>query len=119
MSNARSPRDVCSTTIGIRGLIRAPSSAVAVQMTSLRGARGSLLARWCPQLLVRLVPILLGCPDALTRLVLPGAFCGLLFGDRLHLGGDPVERPPHADRLAHAVGAAFGEEPFDGPLPLP
>src|SRR5712692_6163638 len=92
MSNARSPREVCSTTIGIRGLMR------------------SLLAGWGPQFLLGRRAILLRSPDALTRRFLLCALGRLLLGDRLDLGDDPVERLAQADALADAVGAALGEE---------
>src|SRR5438477_13058570 len=98
MSKARSPREVCSTTIGIRGLM-------------------SLLARWCPQLLGRGAVLAWG-PDALTRsLLLPPLRC-LLRRDRLHLGDDPVERLAHPDAVAEAVRAAFREERVDVRLVL-
>src|SRR3954464_9498645 len=87
MSKARSPRDVCSTTMGISGI-------------------SSLLATWGPKFwgLGRL--LLLRRPDALTRLVQLGR-------DRLHLGGDAVECLLHAQVFAHPVGAAFRDEGLD------
>ena len=42
-----------------------------------------------------------------------------LGGDRLDLRGDPVERLPHPDAVAHAIGAALGEERVDVLLALP
>src|SRR5215813_14126733 len=72
MSNDRSPRDVCSITIGMRGLI------------------WLLLASGGPQFRLSLGLFLVGCPDCLTRR-------GLLGRDPLDLRGDPVERlrQPH------------------------
>src|SRR5581483_9197877 len=95
MSNARSPREVCSTTIGIKGI-------------------SALLAAGCPQLLRlrRLFLFLLGRPDALARLRALGC-------DRLHLGRDPVERLPHAQVGADALGAAALEELVDVLVGLP
>src|SRR5215510_1620467 len=89
MSNARSPRDVCSTTIGIRGI-------------------SFLLAAGCPQLLRfrRLFLFLVGRPEPLARF-------GRLRRDRLDLGGDPVERLAEAQVGPHAVGAAALEERVD------
>src|SRR6476646_8850736 len=87
MSKARSPRDVCSTTMGISGI-------------------SSLLATWGPKFrgLGRL--LLLGRPDTLARLVQLGR-------DRLHLGRDAVERLLHAQVVADTVGAALGDERLD------
>src|SRR5689334_25189594 len=87
MSKARSPRDVCSTTMGISGI-------------------SSLLATWGPKFrgLGRL--LLLRRPDALARLVQLGR-------DRLHLGRDAVECLLHAQVVADAVGAALGDELLD------
>src|SRR5579884_1595352 len=87
MSNARSPREVCSTTIGIRGI-------------------STLLAAGGPQLRLLLRSLLLGRPDLLARLCDLGV-------DRLHLGGDPVERALEAEIVADAVGAARCDELLD------
>src|SRR5579885_944 len=89
MSKARSPREVCSITIGIRG------------MSSLLAAGGPELLR-----LRRLLLFLAGGPDRRARR-------GLLLADRLHLGGDAVEGLPEAEVGADAVGAAGGEELVD------
>src|SRR5579871_1549379 len=91
MSNARSPREVCSTTIGINGLI------------------ASLLRRasWGPQLLLGCGrSLLLGSPEPLAR-------GGELGRDRLHLGGDAIDGPPQTQVGAHAVGEPGGEELLD------
>src|SRR5579864_4496874 len=87
MSNARSPRDVCSTTIGIRGM-------------------SLLLAAGGPQLLRLLLRFLLGSPDALPRLF-------LLRRDRLDVGRDPVDRLLEAEIGADAVGTAARDELLD------
>src|SRR4051794_39461540 len=92
MSKARSPREVCSTTIGIRGLM------------------SLLLARRGPKLLLGRGAFLVRRPDALTRGLLLRALGRLLLRDRRHLGRDPVERLAHPDAVADAVGAALGEE---------
>src|SRR6185437_14934320 len=89
MSNARSPREVCSTTMGTNGLIRL-----------------SLLAAWGPQFRAGLGLLLLRRPDALARLV-------QLLRDRLHLGRDAVERLLQPQVVAHAVGAALRDEVVD------
>src|SRR3954469_20446937 len=87
MSKARSPRDVCSTTMGISGI----SSLLATWGPKFRGLRRLLLLRG---------------PDALARLVQLGR-------DRLHLGGDPVERLLHAQVVADPIGAALRDEGLD------
>src|SRR5919201_6136838 len=89
MSNARSPREVCSTTIGINGLICS-----------------SLLAAGCPQRRRSGRTLLLRRPDSLAR----GSEVGR---DRLDLGDHPVERLLHAQVVAHAVGAALRDELLD------
>src|ERR671933_2895854 len=82
MSNERSPREVCSITIGMSGLI-APL----------------LLAGRGPQSCLCLVSFLLGCPELLA--------CGReLDGDPLHLGRDAVEGAGEAKRLALLLPAA-------------
>src|SRR4051794_19053513 len=89
MSNARSPREVCSTTIGIRGI------------SSLLAAGGPHLLR-----LLRRFLFLVRCPKLLTRLSLLGR-------DLLHLGGDAVERLSQSQIRAHALGSASLEELVD------
>src|SRR5215212_9440146 len=90
MSNARSPREVCSTTMGISGLIGAPS---------LRAAGG-------PDLCLRRRLVLLRRPDRLTCL-------RELLRDRLHLGRDAVDGLLQPQVLADAVGAALLDELLD------
>src|SRR5947207_6549829 len=93
MSNARSPRDVCSTTIGIRGI-------------------SSLLAAGCPHLLRSLRLFLVGCPKLVACLRLLGR-------DWCHLGGNAVERLLHAQVGADAISAAVLEELVDVLLDFP
>src|SRR5919206_5040344 len=81
MSNERSPREVCSITIGINGLIEL------------------LLAGRGPQSCRLRVSFLLGCPELLAR----GREVG---GDPLHLGRDAVEGAGEAERLALLLPAA-------------
>src|SRR5256885_10639977 len=75
MSNERSPREVCSMTIGISGLI------------------GLLLASGGPQFRLCLGLFLVGGPDCLAR--------GRLLGrNPLDVGCDPVERVRETQRFA-------------------
>src|SRR5262245_57692098 len=94
MSKARSPREVCSTTIGINGLIC------------------SLLASGGPQRLSGRA-LLVWRPDALTCGVALRALRGFLRRDRGHLGCNAIERLSHPDALADAVRPAVGEERID------
>src|SRR6185437_13100059 len=86
MSNARSPREVCSTTIGTRGLManalflllgRNPSGAVAATRDAgdfsngLRALSQALGAR-SPDLRGLLLRLFLGRPELVARL---GLFC--------------------------------------------
>src|SRR6266487_256600 len=75
MSNERSPREVCSITIGINGLMS-----------------GWLLATGGPQFRVGLGIFLVGRPDLLAGLRLFGR-------NALDLDGDPVESAREAHRL--------------------
>src|SRR4051812_38765292 len=81
MSKARSPRDVCSTTIGTNGLI-------------------ALLTSRCPEFRLAgrslLLLLLLRRPQLLARL-------GELGVDPLHLTGDAVERLAQAQVLLQAL----------------
>src|SRR5262249_11847095 len=91
MSKARSPREVCSTTIGTRGLM-ARDSIEAGRRTC---ERAGLVVAGRPELcLFLLALLLLGSPDLLPRL-------GLLEGNRLRRLGDDVDRLAHDDVLAH------------------
>src|SRR6478609_8182190 len=60
MSKARSPREVCSTTMGTRGLIGAP----CVQVSG--GASAGIARSPERRLRLALVSLLLGCPDPLS-----------------------------------------------------
>src|SRR3954447_3662477 len=83
MSNDRSPRDVCSITIGINGLIW------------LLSASGG------PQFRVGLGLFLVGCPDCLARGRPPGP-------GPLDVGCDQVEGAGESHRLALGfVGAGL------------
>src|SRR5919206_1823629 len=101
MSNDRSPREVCSITIGINGLISFSSTFLCVDWSfqtvawakpmRLEGTSqaaspsGWLLAAWGPQFRLRRWFFLVRCPDSLARL-------GLLGRNPLDLGRDAVER---------------------------
>src|SRR5438093_2975226 len=119
MSNERSPRDVCSITIGIRGLIgRSPvyerggvwGTGRFPTLSERRGYAGEtwfpprsfaerercscrLLAAGGPQLRVGFGLFLVRGPELLSRL-------RDLRGDRLDVGGEPVECRPQAQVLA-------------------
>src|SRR4026207_1913585 len=86
MSNARSPRDVCSITIGISGLISVPSSS-------------GLLATGRPYLHAAPALLLLGCPEFLTRL-------RKLDRDAIDPADDLVERLPKAEIAAELLEAS-------------
>src|SRR3954447_186781 len=89
MSNARSPRDVCSTTIGIKGISR------------------SLLVAGGPQFLLRAGAFFLaGRPDGLACL-------RELLRDRRHLGRNAIDRFLQPQIRADAVGAARLHELLD------
>src|SRR5438270_8256704 len=90
MSNARSPREVCSTTMGTRGLIPfAPPSLSGDP--DFRIGRGLLL---------------LGRPEFLAR---PRE----IDRDRLDLGDDPIERAAEPEVLAQGLVAAALPDPLD------
>src|SRR4051794_41286619 len=78
MSKLRSPRDVCSITIGINGLIRVSLASGGPQFRNVFA-----LSR-------------LGRPDRLARL-------RLRHRDAVHIGRDAVERELEAYVLAHAL----------------
>src|SRR5262249_39937575 len=79
MSNARSPREVCSITMGINGLIR-------FRPPSLSGGPDFRLDRL----------LLLGRPELL-------ASAGELDRNPLHVRGDPVECAAQAQILANVL----------------
>ena len=89
MSNARSPREVCSTTIGISGI--SSTSPYVPGVHSFAGSAGC------------------SCPGVQ---MLSRASCKFRC-DRLHFGGDAVERPLQPQVVANAVGAALGDELLD------
>src|SRR5215213_4888590 len=89
MSNDRSPRDVCSITIGMRGLMS-----------------GWLLAAGGPQFRLGLLLFLFGCPDSLARL-------RLLQRNPLDLGRHAVEGLGEAQVLALGLVDAAGARLLD------
>src|SRR5688572_3577985 len=93
MSNERSPREVCSITIGINGLMQAP----CFRSASVAGG---------PQLRLLLGLFLVGSPDRLARL-------RLLERDRLDLRRDAVERGAQAQVLAQVLVAAVAPHVLD------
>src|SRR5215472_15538855 len=93
MSKARSPREVCSTTIGISGLI----SLLLLD----------LLPAGYPQfLLCRLPFFLAGRPDAASGV-------RKLLRDRRDVCSDAVDRPSKPEIRADPVGAACVHELLD------
>src|SRR5918998_89029 len=103
MSNARSPREVCSMTIGTSGLTGGPPRWCETR----RGAWSyGLLTAGCPQLRIGRPLLLLRRPQLLARGV-------QLRVDALDLRRDPVERGAQADVVAERLGAAVGEELLD------
>src|SRR5688500_12114078 len=122
MSNARSPRDVCSTTIGTRGLISIGSRSASVTFLfrcSTLAVRQCIEARSSASGRPELAGLaslfgalalgglaLLGRPDRLTGL-------GLLHGDRLRGLGDQLGGLAHADLLAQQPVASVLLEPGD------
>src|SRR5919201_2037698 len=97
MSNARSPREVCSITIGINGLMAVTPQAESPWLLPAGG----------PQFRLGLGGFLVGGPDLLAR-------AGGLARDALHLGRDPVERLPQPQVAAQRFVAAAGEHLLDG-----
>src|SRR6478752_3797097 len=94
MSNARSPRDVCSTTIGTNGLIGSPPlPSAGLTGRPDRGLRdrrlGLLVVSRCPQLL---------------------ACCLLLGGDRRRDLTGPVERALEPELLARRLLRPRGKD---------
>src|SRR5436305_1053344 len=119
MSKARSPRDVCSTTMGTRGLMRAAvyrSPPAAPRRGRPRRARrrpggeGSGLAGRSEAALLGLLGLLLvGSPD-----LFPGS--GLLEGDRGGVLDDEVGCLAHLHLVAEQVVAPAVPEPLEDPL---
>src|SRR5437879_1585250 len=134
MSNARSPREVCSITIGINGLMRSPPherggvpgepggsrTKTAPQRRGLvgetwfpprertEGERRScrLLASGGPELRIGGALLLLGRPQLVAR---PRQ----VERNPLHVGDDPVERLAHPQVLAQRLMTAGREDPVD------
>src|SRR6202161_2654858 len=108
MSNARSPREVCSTTIGTSGLIFLALVSLRCPDSSKRLARRSRIARG-PQLAGRLgrlcgggllaLRVLAGRPQLLARLCLRGR-------DRGRSTGDQLDGEPRREILAQLVEAS-------------
>src|SRR3954451_4416918 len=105
MSNARSPRDVCSTTIGTRGLMEA-----AVYRRRSAALSDSAVARRPESLGLRLGFL------RLTRR--PDLLAGrrLLERDRLGRLDDYVGRLAHPDLVAKHLIAALGAKPLEQAL---
>src|SRR5689334_18944517 len=91
MSKARSPRDVCSTTIGINGLIRF----------------SALLTSWGPDLLLaRSGFLLLGRPELLARVRQLGRDPRRALGDRVERLAQPqvlLQPVERVGRLQHPL----------------
>src|SRR5437667_8502457 len=103
MANARSPRDVCSTTIGTSGLIG--RAVYKSDPPGLRGARSFGSGR--PEAgLLGLSPVLLRRPELL-------AGGGLLYGYRLRRFGDHVRGLAEAKLLAQQRVASESTEALE------
>src|SRR5688572_8882641 len=94
MSKARSPREVCSTTIGTSGLIGRASLATRTRRPA-SGARGPDLRG------ALLVLLLVGRPELLARR-------GLLDRDRRGVLDEQVDRLAHRDVLPQRLVGALG-----------
>src|SRR6266511_6108221 len=97
MSNERSPREVCSITIGINGLIGAPSNFSRIDWSFQTAHRkrchsGWLLATGGPQFRLFRRFLLFGGPDALPRL-------RLFRRNGFDLRDHAVKRPGQAESL--------------------
>src|SRR5205085_670901 len=110
MSNARSPREVCSTTIGTSGLMVLASFAytpgflpnVAIGLSQ---PDASALGR--PELSRPLLrPFLARCPELLPRL-------RLLHADRFGLVHQQLQRHLVGDVLAHPLQTPAGAQPLE------
>src|SRR5690242_11476124 len=138
MSNARSPREVCSTTMGTSGLMFLASFACAAGFlpnvaTALCGRSGITTGRTpgserarpssaaggsapgrpktSSARAGRLRVFLAGCPQLLSRL-------RLLDADRLGLADEQLERLAGRDVLAHAVEPPVRAQIFEQLLDL-
>src|SRR5438876_6288855 len=111
MSKARSPREVCSTTMGTSGLIVlasfASSGGFLPNVATGRGAPDGGSAPRGPELTGPLLALLLArLPELLARL-------RLLDSDRLRLAHEQLERLAGRDVLAEAVEPVVGAQPLD------
>src|ERR1700704_2336551 len=108
MSNARSPREVCSTTMGTSGLIVLASFACSAGFlpnvaTVVQPPRGSSATRR-PELAGPLLGVLLArLPQLLARL-------GLVDRDRLRLVDEQLQRLAGRDVLADALQPVVGAQ---------
>src|ERR1700760_591385 len=112
MSNARSPREVCSTTIGTSGLIFLALVSLRCPDSSKRLARRRSRIAGGPQLAGRLgrlragglaLAVLAGRPQLLARL-------RLLRRDRGRSVGDQLDGEPRREILAQLVEAPGGTQ---------
>src|ERR1700704_3976461 len=115
MSNARSPREVCSTTIGTSGLIFLALVSLRCPDSSKRLARRSRIARG-PQLGGR--PGRLPCAGLLPLGVLPWrpqllARLRLRGSDRGRAIGDQLDGQPRCEILAQLVQTPGGAQVFE------
>src|SRR3954464_16081819 len=126
MSNARSPRDVCSTTIGTRGLMEAAvyrrrSAALSDSAVARRPEPRPLVGLLLRQTLADAFGVLTCCfrgraPHRLTwRPDLLAGRC-LLERDRLGRLDDDVGRLAHPDLVAKHLIATLGAKPLEEPL---
>src|SRR3954454_19513819 len=113
MSKARSPREVCSTTIGTRGLMGATLYRWAGPGPRRARPRGPRLcsSRARRPDLAGFLRFLVGRPQLLARL-------GLLERDRLAVLDDQVDRLAHRDVLAQRLLGALRAGPLQRPLEL-
>src|SRR5215211_2429749 len=113
MSNARSPREVCSTTMGTRGLIaRAVYKSALTGPNRERRLSGSAIGVRSPQTglgALALPPLLLGGPEPL-----PGG--SLVLRDRLGRAGDQLGGLAQPELLAKQRVAPVGAAALAQPL---
>src|SRR4029078_3392289 len=101
MSNARSPREVCSITIGINGLMQAPC---------FRGSTASSLER---PLLFRASTASRAPGRARAESARPRARVGELWRNPLDLGDDEIQRLAHPQVFAEELVASAREQLLD------
>src|SRR5256714_12181723 len=114
MWRARSPREVCSTTMGPRGLIARASliKEGTVARDALRPRPSAILARSPEAAFAALGLLLLGRPELLAR-------DGLLLRDRLRRAGHQLGGPAQPKLLAEQRGAAAGAQALHEARPGP